>query len=695
MAESKLVKLKVGSINEYLDEKIADNIDDNTLYFCEDSKQMFKGNTLYSSGYLDDFIEVNVTDWKDVQKIVKAGVANQFFSAGDVFKTTYTYKTIDYNIDWVILGFDHDKVDYDNKYEHTMTIAMKNCTCDRIYFSHRIAFAVVNNHTLRDGTVVDMSENITYEGEMSTLDEATILSAEDHTHIWKYTGASTTISDGSDITSGDLICRSKVYDTKVTKITHYSLLGAKGEYNIESYVIGENISVDTGIDIMYNMSQYAYPVYDVVSVGICSVNVPLFTGCQLVSTSTTLYNVSVYPNQTSNTIFTQIRSDDTNYSEGIAYVDTLPEYSNEYYRKWCILKSTDKWYYYNYSTKNWELRFVHKGIPEGSPVASVGTTDYTLSDARIILNSESESAISVDNWVPNNAFNIFDHMPSVNCNGLIYQLKYANDNDTLNMLDVLIQPTKYIFDGSHDQYSAYVSYLDKYLACSDVVDENLYGIGNNWWIFESENYMINSIDDIQTIVNKIQDGTLFDDEEDYQNKSIDDINKGITFFSTAPITLPNGDVVNTNIEYDEDVFVGLVIYLPDDNKDISECFYNLELVNDWSMNQSCKLTALKSFNDTFFLLGAAEVNGMFSSDEGKPYEYYTNEMETPTDNNETIRIKRKVNSTSTSIYGDGYLLRSIGNDRDYVRYVYGSGSVGYSNFPADCSYYLGPACTIG
>ena len=85
----------------------------------------------WASGMSENFLQFkNVaetkedepTPWKFIQKIVRAGLAKNVFSVGDVLCSTHD----DYGIiEWEIIGFDHDTA-VDNRFSHSMTLQAKN-----------------------------------------------------------------------------------------------------------------------------------------------------------------------------------------------------------------------------------------------------------------------------------------------------------------------------------------------------------------------------------------------------------------------------------------------------------------------------------------------------------------------------------------------------------------------------------------
>lgn len=687
--------LRTGTLQEYLDAKIAGDIDDNTLYFCEDSRQMFKGNLLYSSGYLDEVIDVNVTTWEDVRKIVRAGVANQFFKAGDTFKTKYTYKDTTYDIDWLILGFDHDKCDYNDKYEHTMTIGMKNCTCDNISWSHRIAFAYVPNHTLNNGEVVS-AENVVYGGTFSSNPGSSYFGLIGK--YWLYQGSDTLtvptlspsgeiVAGGLTINSGDIVTVPEGSTGYYLKVTDYTLIGPEGEYDIQSHIIGENISVEDGIDFLVNNSRVAHPPAADAKVGYCELHKPIFAGCQLLTVHDTLRDVAIYPNCRAKSPMATFNNSIIT-SDGVNYVDTLPEPADTNISEWYVVNSTNHWY--RKINGNWEDFGVHNELPKCCPITNRGTSDYLNSDVRTIINSDAQVVFDPETWIPNEVFGVFDHIPNYNGEGLIYQLKHSQDEDTLKLFDVLVKPTKYVFDGSKDDYSMYAPNIDRYFADLSNVDESMYPEGNFWWVFPDA--MIGSLDDLDTICEQIENNTLYNPEE--SGVPADWINKGITFLVTTDLTLPNGEQIITEIPIDENTYAGLAIYLPEEGKPTNECFHALLGINEMAQSYDAPLTAINSFNDLFFLLGGAEVCAPCSGQEGMPYEYYSNEISNPTWDSNPIRVKKRVNDTSSSTSGTTNWLRSMGSRRQEICFVGHDGYVSYY-YPAGDSHCLAPACVIG
>ena len=85
----------------------------------------------WASGMSENFLqfkqvaetkEDEPTPWKFIQKIVRAGLAKNVFSVGDVLCSTHD----DYGIiEWEIIGFDHDTA-VDNRFSHSMTLQAKN-----------------------------------------------------------------------------------------------------------------------------------------------------------------------------------------------------------------------------------------------------------------------------------------------------------------------------------------------------------------------------------------------------------------------------------------------------------------------------------------------------------------------------------------------------------------------------------------
>ena len=63
-----------------------------------------------------------VKSWEEVQAIVRAGLAEEYFEIGDQFLSMYDGKVIV----WTIIGIDHD-TPTDTKYSHSLTIQTRDC----------------------------------------------------------------------------------------------------------------------------------------------------------------------------------------------------------------------------------------------------------------------------------------------------------------------------------------------------------------------------------------------------------------------------------------------------------------------------------------------------------------------------------------------------------------------------------------
>ena len=63
-----------------------------------------------------------IKSWEDVQAIVRAGLAEEYFEIGDQFLSIYDGKVIV----WTIIGIDHD-TPTDTEYSHSLTIQTRDC----------------------------------------------------------------------------------------------------------------------------------------------------------------------------------------------------------------------------------------------------------------------------------------------------------------------------------------------------------------------------------------------------------------------------------------------------------------------------------------------------------------------------------------------------------------------------------------
>lgn len=68
---------------------------------------------------------ISIKNWKDVQKIVRMGLADSFFAVGDQLVSLYGDK----EMIWGVIGIDHDKPS-DSKYKHSLTIQARDCLFD-------------------------------------------------------------------------------------------------------------------------------------------------------------------------------------------------------------------------------------------------------------------------------------------------------------------------------------------------------------------------------------------------------------------------------------------------------------------------------------------------------------------------------------------------------------------------------------
>jgi hypothetical protein len=83
---------------------------------------------------IDTLLETKtISSWKEVQEIVRTGLAHRVFKIGDKFSCTHEYFGM---LDWEIIGFNHDEP-VDSQYTHSMTLQLKNCFTDKLEFDAR------------------------------------------------------------------------------------------------------------------------------------------------------------------------------------------------------------------------------------------------------------------------------------------------------------------------------------------------------------------------------------------------------------------------------------------------------------------------------------------------------------------------------------------------------------------------------
>lgn len=107
------------------------------------------------------------------------------------------------------------------------------------------------------------------------------------------------------------------------------------------------------------------------------------------------------------------------------------------------------------------------------------------------------------------------------------------------------------------------------------------------------------------------------------------------------------------------------------------------------MTPDAILTHTKTFADKFFAIGRGEICAPYSNMEGEPYQYYAENIPSPTLNNNEFRVKKDI--TGSRPY---YWTRSMGNFGNTATRINYSGNVG---FDTTTSYVgdLAPACVIG
>lgn len=72
---------------------------------------------------------IKISSWKDVQRIVRMGLADKVFAVGDQFVSSYG---TDSEIVWDVIGIDHD-IPTDKKYTHSLTIQAHDCILNAQY----------------------------------------------------------------------------------------------------------------------------------------------------------------------------------------------------------------------------------------------------------------------------------------------------------------------------------------------------------------------------------------------------------------------------------------------------------------------------------------------------------------------------------------------------------------------------------
>lgn len=83
---------------------------------------------------------VGIDSWKDVQTIVRAGLASKIFSIGDQF----TCQRNGVNLVWDVIGIDHD-TPADSQYTHSMALQLHNCFASNMPIDNREAFYYSEN----------------------------------------------------------------------------------------------------------------------------------------------------------------------------------------------------------------------------------------------------------------------------------------------------------------------------------------------------------------------------------------------------------------------------------------------------------------------------------------------------------------------------------------------------------------------
>lgn len=83
---------------------------------------------------------VGIDSWKDVQTIVRAGLASKIFSIGDQF----TCQRNGVNLVWDVIGIDHD-TPADSQYTHSLTLQLHDCFASDMPIDNREAFYYSEN----------------------------------------------------------------------------------------------------------------------------------------------------------------------------------------------------------------------------------------------------------------------------------------------------------------------------------------------------------------------------------------------------------------------------------------------------------------------------------------------------------------------------------------------------------------------
>lgn len=110
----------VAAINE-----IVGRVDD-----VEDAQESHEADYATQIALIKDKIGIApfVKSWEEVQAIVRAGLAEEYFEIGDQFLSMYDGKVIV----WTIIGIDHD-TPTDTEYSHSLTIQTRDCL-DNVQF---------------------------------------------------------------------------------------------------------------------------------------------------------------------------------------------------------------------------------------------------------------------------------------------------------------------------------------------------------------------------------------------------------------------------------------------------------------------------------------------------------------------------------------------------------------------------------
>ena len=100
---------------------------------------------------------IKISNWEDVQRIVRMGLADKVFTVGDQFVSKYG---ADKEIIWDVIGIDHD-IPTDKKYTHSLTIQTHDCILDAQFDAKEALYYVETE--LPAGTYNFTYNSVTYQ----------------------------------------------------------------------------------------------------------------------------------------------------------------------------------------------------------------------------------------------------------------------------------------------------------------------------------------------------------------------------------------------------------------------------------------------------------------------------------------------------------------------------------------------------